>query len=216
MKHSTLRRRRGIAVVEFSLSLTFLVPLLLGTFVFGFRLIRRLEMEQIVRDLGHMYVRGVDFRLSGPQANAQTLSQGFDLTSSGSSLLIFSQIRIVTQADCDAANPTKIGQACTNLANPVFTEQYTIGNANLSINGATARSVFGTPPTQTDHTVTAVNMANTATARAGVTSSSSGFAGLITLQTGEYAYLVEMFNATSELNVPGLSGSPQVYARSVF
>jgi hypothetical protein len=217
MRQSTRRRRRGIAVVEFSLSLTFLVPLLLGTFVFGFRLIRRLEMEQIVRDLGHMYVRGVDFRNSGPQTNAQTLSQGFDLTSTGTSLLIFSQIRIVTQADCDAANPTRpAGTACTNLGNPVFTEQYTIGNASLSINGTTARGVFGTPPTQTDHTVTLVNMANNSTARAGVTSSSSGFAGLITLQTGEYAYMVEMFNATSELNVPGLSGSPQVYARSVF
>src|SRR5690242_3954272 len=117
-------RRSGTAVVEFTLSLVFLVPLLLGTFVFGFRLIRSLEMEQIVRDLGHMYIRGVDFRNAGPIANAQTLAQGFDLTATGTSLIIFSQIRIVTQADCDAANPSSpAGTHCTNLGNPVFTEQ---------------------------------------------------------------------------------------------
>jgi len=210
-------RRRGTAVVEFTLSLVFLVPLLLGTFVFGFRLIRSLEMEQIVRDLGHMYIRGVDFRNAGPIANAQTLAQGYDLTSSGTSLIIFSQIRTVTQADCDAANPlSPPGTHCTNLGNPVFTEQVKVGNSNLLIYGATARSVYGSPPVQTDKTVTSVNQANNIQAAAGVTSPASGFATLILLQAGEVAYLVEMYNATPELNIPGLSGSPQVYAKSVF
>ena len=209
--------RRGIAVVEFTLSLVFLIPLLLGTFIFGFRLIRSLEMEQIVRDLGHMYIRAVDFRNAGPQANAQTLAQGFDLSTTGTSLVIFSQIRIVQQADCDAANPTSPpGTPCTNLNNPVFTEQLTVGNSSLVINGKTAVSVFGTPPVQADKTVTTVNQANNATAAAGVTAPPSGFANFLLLQAGETAYLVEMFNATPELNIPGFSGSPQVYARSVF
>src|SRR2546421_6962918 len=101
MRKCTNNSRRGIAVIEFSFAVVMLVPLLLGTFVFGFRLIRSLEMEQIVRDLGHMYVRGVDFQKTGPISNAQTLAQGFDLTSSGTSLLVFSQIKVVSQADCD-------------------------------------------------------------------------------------------------------------------
>jgi hypothetical protein len=204
-------------VVEFSLSLVFLVPLLLGTFVFGFRLIRSLEMEQIVRDLGHMYIRGVDFRNTGPQQNAQTLAQGFDLSSTGSSLIIFSQVRVIQQADCDAANPlSPPGTRCNNLNNPVFTEQVMVGNTNLLINGTLARSVFGTPPLQADQSVSAFDQADTASASAGVTASASGFATLILLQAGEFAYLVEMFNATPDLNIPGFSGSPQVYARSVF
>lgn len=211
MQNRTNNRSKGVAIVEFSLALTLLVPLVLGTFVFGFRLIRSLEMEQIVRDLGHMYARGVDFRNSGPQQNAQTLAQGFDLTSTGTSVLIFSQVRVVTQADCDAQNPTRTkGAPCTNLNMPVFTEQYTVGNSGLTMNGTAARSVFGTPPTETDHTVTAANQANNASAAA------NGFSGILTLQTGEFAYMVEMFNATPDLNVPGLSGSPQVYTRSVF
>jgi len=212
MEKRATRQRNGIAVIEFSFAVVMLVPLLLGTFVFGFRLIRSLEMEQIVRDLGHMYVRGVDFQKPGPIQNAQTLSQGFDLTSSGTSLLMFSQVVVVTQADCDAANPSRpAGTPCTNLNKPVFTEQYTIGNSSLTINGAAAHSAFGTPPTQsTDHSVTSANQANNATAQA------TGFGSVLTLQGGEFAYVVEMFNTTPDLNVPGLSGSPQVYARSVF
>jgi hypothetical protein len=209
-------QRKGVAVVEFTLSLVFLIPLLLGTFVFGFRLIRALEMQQVVRDLGHMYVRDVDFRNSGPQQNAQTLATGFDLSSTGTSLLVFSQLRLATQADCDAANPTKVGQPCTNLGNPVFIQQVTVGNSSLQINGKTAQSVFGNPPVQTDKTVSTNDIANTVGAAAGVTSSTSGFAGVLALQTGEVAYMVEMFNATPDLNIPGLSGSPQVYARSIF
>jgi hypothetical protein len=209
--------RRGVAIVEFTLSLVFLIPLLLGTFVFGFRLIRNTEMEQIVRDVGHMYVRNIDFTQPGPQANAQTMAQGFDLTSSGSSLLILSTIRVIQQADCDSANPSKpVGTACTNLNNPVFTEQIKIGNTSLTANGtAIHSSAFGTPPV-TNSEVSATDQANTATAAAGITSSQTGFASVLLLNAGEYAYVVEMFNATSELNIPGLSGSPQVYARSIF
>ena len=210
-------RRRGIAVIEFTFALLFLVPLLLGTFVFGFRLIRALQMDQIVRDLGHMYIRGVDFRNSGPQQNAQTLAQSFNLSSTGTSLLIFSQIRVEQQSDCDSANPSRpAGTPCTNLGNPVFVEQVRVGNTGLLINGSTAHSVYGTPPLQSDKTVSATDQANTASAAAGITTPTSGFASVITLQTGEIAYLVEMFNATPDLNVPGFSGSPQVYAKAIF
>ena len=115
-------RRRGIAVIEFTFALLFLIPLLLGTFVFGFRLIRALQMDQIVRDLGHMYIRGVDFRNSGPQQNAQTLAQSFNLTSTGTSLIIFSQIRVEQQSDCEAADgqPAIERRRCPAWSNNAF------------------------------------------------------------------------------------------------
>ena len=208
-------RRSGVAVIEFTLCMIFLIPLLLGTFVFGFRLIRSLEMEQIVRDLGHMYIRAVNFRNPGPIQNAQTLASGFNLSSTGTSVVFFSTMRIVQQADCDANNPTP-GTHCTNLGNPVFTEQLSIGNTGLQINGTTVKSAFGTPPVQSDFTVTSADQANNSAAAAGTTAPPAGLATVILLQAGEYAYVVEMYNATSDLNIPGLSGSPQVYARSVF
>jgi hypothetical protein len=213
----TSKRRKGAAMLEFALSTAYLIPLLLGTFVYGFRLVRSLDMQQITGDLGHMYIKGVDFRNSGPVQNATTLAAAFNLTSSGTSLLIFSQIRIATQADCDAANPSKKGQPCTNLGDPVYVEQLEIGNTNLQVNGKTAASAFGAPtPLQGDKTVGTTDFGNTIGVAAGDSTAKTGFASIMTLKPGETAYVVEMLNTTAELNIKGMTGSPQVYARSVY
>jgi hypothetical protein len=208
--------KRGVAVIEFTFSLVVLIPMLLGALVFGFRLIHSLEMEQVVRDIGHMYIKNVDFRLPGPIANAKTLAATFNLNTNGTSVLILSKIRVVTQADCDANNVTA-GIHCTNLGNPVFVEQLKIGNTSLQAAGVSiSSSVFGTPPTQANFTVLAADQANNAAASAGNAAGGTGFAALMGILPGEFAYLVEMRNATPDLNIPGFSGSPQVYARSIF
>jgi hypothetical protein len=196
--------RKGMAVMEFAMCSVFLVPLLLGIFVFGFRLIRSLQMIQVTRDLGHMYVRGVNFRNSGPIANAQTLASGYNLTSTGTSVVYLSQLKVIQQADCDAAGTAPAGTHCTNLGQTVFTEQLTIGNSGM---GA---SPFGAPPLQTDSTVSVADQANNSASVAG------GFSPILTLNAGETAYLAEMINQTADLNVPGFSGMPQVYARAIF
>lgn len=190
--------------MEFAMSLVFLVPLLLGVFVFGFRIIRSLQMIQVTRDLGHMYVRGVNFRNSGPVANAQTLATGYDLTSTGTSVVYLSQLKVIQQSDCDAVPGAIAGRACSNLGKTVFTEQLTIGNSTM---GA---SPFGTPPLQSDSSVSVTDQAGNSQAVAG------GFSTVLTLQAGETAYLAEMINQTADLNVPGFSGKPQVYARAIF
>lgn len=213
-------RRRGQAVIEFTLSCMILIPLLLGTFVYGFRLIHSLEMEQVVRDLGRLYLNNVDFITPLPngagQKIASQLAASFDLTASGTSAVVFSRIRVVTQADCDANNAIA-GTHCANLGNPVFMEQIVIGNTGLTVNGVNiAKSAFGTPPLQSNKSVSAADQANNSLAAAGSTSGNSGFAAVMPLNPGEYAYMVEMRNATPDLNIPGFSGSPQVYARSIF
>ncbi len=190
--------------MEFTMSLVFLVPLLLGVFVFGFRIIRSLQMIQVTRDLGHMYVRGVNFRNSGPVANAQTLATGYDLSSTGTSVVYLSQLKVIQQSDCDAVPGAIAGQPCANLGQTVFTEQLTIGNSTM---GA---SPFGTPPLQSDSSVSITDQASNSQAVAG------GFSTVLALQSGETAYLAEMINQTADLNVPGLSGKPQVYARAIF
>ena len=198
------RSQSGIAVMEFAMCAVFVVPLLLGIFVFGFRLIRSLQMIQIARDLGHMYVRGISFRNPGPIFTAQTLASGYSLTSTGTSVVYLSQIKVVQQADCDAVPGATPGRPCANLGLTVFTEQLTIGNS------AMGASPFGSPPLQSNNTVSITDQARNPQAVAG------GFQNLITLQGGEQAYLAEMINQTAELNVPGFSGLPQVYARAVF
>ena len=202
------RGRRGVAMVEFALSLVFLTPLLLGTFIFGFRLIRSIQMSQITRDIGHMYIRGVDFRGAVPQQNAQTLASGFDLTGSGKSLIVLSKIKLIQQADCDVANALVgigAGNTCANLNHTVFLEQLKIGNTSIQA------SAFGTPsPLQGDNSVGVMDMGRTTTTQ------TSNFDTVLALHGGEFAYVCEMFNQTPELDVPGLSGTPQVYARTIF
>jgi len=204
-------RQRGVAVVEFTLSSVVLIPLLLGTMVFGFRLIRAIEMQTITRDLGHMYLEQINFRNSGPQQNAQTLASGFNLTATGTSLVVLEQVKLEQQADCDAGNPmSPLGTPCPNLNKTVFIEQLTIGNTS---DGA---SHFGTPPfapsppAAKTYTVSAADQANNPAALA------NNFSSVMTLKAGEIAYVVEMINLTPDLNIPGFSGTPQVYARSVF
>jgi hypothetical protein len=196
--------RRGVAIVEFSLSLVFLTPLLLGTLVFGFKLIRSIEMTQITRDLGHMYIRGINFRDDIPKQNAQTMAAQYNLTASGSSLILLSQIRIATQADCDAANPASPGNNCTNKNKPVYIEQVTLGNAS---NG---RSAFGTPPLDGGQKVTPANLGNNSAAQA------TNFSSVLNLNVGEVAYVAEMINLTPDLNIPGMTGAGLVYAREIF
>ena len=107
IKTRSTKARRGVAVMEFTFSLLFLIPLLLGIFIFGFKLIRSLEMTQVARDLGAMYLRGVDFRGAGAQQTAQTLAQGYNLTSTGSSMVILSKVKLITTSDCAAASATR-------------------------------------------------------------------------------------------------------------
>ncbi len=197
------KRRRGIAILEFTLSTMFLIPLLLGTLVFGFRLIRSIEMMQITRDLGHMYLKGVNFANPGPQQNAQTLASGFNLTTTGTSLVILSELKTEQQSDCDAANIAPAGTACANLGQPVFIQQLTVGNSTAGV------SPFGTPPT-TAGQVSIVDQARNPAAVA------RNFTSVLTIPAGVIAYMAEMINLTPDLNVPGFSGKPLVYARSIF
>jgi hypothetical protein len=209
--------RRGIAVLEFTFSLLFLIPLLLGVFVFGFKLIRSLEMTQVTRDLGAMYLRGVDFRGTGAQQTATTLAADYNLTATGTSIVILSRVRIITSSDCIAANnvpPIVAGSSCTNLGKIVFTEQLTIGNTSVG------SSQFGTPPVQStsctplspgtpcSYTVTISDLGRNSAAQA------NNFP--MTLNAGEVAYVAEFVNQTPELNIPGLTGAPLIYSRAIF
>ena len=62
LMYASRKRQKGSMLVEFVLVMALvMVPLLLGTMVVGFNLIRSIQVNQINRDAGHMYARGVDF-----------------------------------------------------------------------------------------------------------------------------------------------------------
>lgn len=216
MRRSRRPKQSGAAIIEFSLSLAFLVPLLIGTLVFGFRLVQAQQVDQITRDLAHMYSRGIEFDTSAA-SEAVSLAGQFGLSSTGNAALIFSTITLATTADCQAFNSTN---TCPNLGKPVFTEQIAIGNvtANASYFGTPVSS--GTLPATTP-AITGVSDDYSTTVSPSAQGGSSwalanGFASVVTLTSGQSVYMVEMFDHTPALNVGGITGTPLVYSRAIF
>src|SRR5204863_4884115 len=153
-------------------------------------------------------IRGIDFRNTGTKQNAATLASGFDLTAGGTSTMVLSKVKLITQADCDAANAVVLigpGSPCANLNKMVFMEQLKIGNTGGG------NSAFGTPtPIQADYTISIKDQGRASTAQV------SNFSTVLTLQAAEFAYVAELINQTPELNIPGFSGQPLVYARTIY
>jgi len=147
------RRQSGQELLEFGLLLTVLVPLLLGTFVTGFSLVRGIQTTQMDRDLASMYIHGADFSTYPMQQVAQRLARGMNLQigssfsgnqklntgNSGDGLVSVSQIMwIGTTAE---SNCTLVGAGnCTNHDKFVFTERIQFGNGSL-----TAPTALGSP-----------------------------------------------------------------------
>jgi len=216
MRSSTrLKKQSGATIIEFTLALTFLVPLLIGTYVFGFRLVQAQQIDQVTRDLAHMYSRGVDFTTVGGASEAEALAGQFGLTATGNCALIFSTITLATTADCQAFNGTN---TCPNLTNnqAVFTQQVGIGNvtANASVFGtpSSTGSLPATSGVSNDYSSnpTPANQGGAAWAVA------NGFQGIVTLTSAQIVYVVEMYDNTPALNVAGITGQPLVYSRAIF
>jgi hypothetical protein len=216
MRRSTKNKQSGATIIEFTLSLMFLVPLLLGTLVFGFRLVEAQQVDQITRDLAHMYSRGnIDFTTTGGASEAETLAGQFGLTSTGQSVLIFSTITLETASLCNQGTGLSTN-TCNNLNQPVFTQQVAIGNTSAD------GSAFGTPtaggslPATTgvsnDYS-TNVSLAADAT---NTWAKANNLSSLITLTSNQIIYVVEMYNNTPQLSITGVTGLPQVYSRAIF
>lgn len=197
--------RRGSTAIEFALMMMILTPLFFGTVALGVTMGRGFQVLQLTRDVAHMYALGVDFSQTQNQAIATALAQGFDLSSSGNAVLIFSQIVTVYQADCDAASVTN----CANLGQPVFSQRIVIGNPSVRA------SNFGTPPS----TYIGAN-GNIAPSDYYQQPSlvAAGFQSVLAQQRGDVAWMVEGYFTTPDLNFlsPGTTLPGGMYARSIF
>ena len=186
--------RRGSALIELALSLSFAFPLLLGVGSVGIRLARTLEATQLTRDVAHLYALGADFSLPGTQAIAKKLSVDSNLSSTGKAVLLFSRMYRVQQTDCTAAavNP------CINLNLPVFTQRIVMGNPALRT------SHFGTPAAgyiDSAGNITAANYCKQWSLVA------AGFDSVLTLAAGQSTTVVEGYFAMPEINFLNLPNS---------
>ncbi len=129
-------------MVEFSLLLPVIIPLILGTMWIGSTMVRGQQVTQMARDLASMYSRGVNFSSAGGSTSSAILTnitqQLGALTASGTGVVIFSTLTYVGNSVCASAgstygslSPLSHTAQCSNYGKFVFTQQYTQGNTTL-------------------------------------------------------------------------------------
>ena len=200
------KRESGNAIVEFALVATFLVSLLMGTFSVGMTLTRSVQAGIVSRDAGAMFMRYVDFTLTQNKTLLVRLANGMGMTESGGNgVVIMTQITKIGDAQCIAGGLTP--SSCPNNGQNVVVKRVSVGNP------AVFTTTFGNPISsilQSDGTITATNYLNDTSARA------SGFATVMTLNDGEFAYVSEAYFNTPEIALPGYRDPPYVYQRNIF
>ena len=207
------RRQGGNTLVEFALCLSFLTPLLLGLFSVGMNLTRNMQVTQVSRSTGLMFVRQIDFSIIQNQRMIVRLTEGlgmklnanYDPDPNGRGVVIVSQVTIPSDSDCTGAGLT-LG-ACANRGIPVITYRYRFGNTTLRT------SEFGQPPANliaADGSV-AVNDYLTNTALR-----ASNFASVIVLNADEIAYVTEVFFSSPDYDLPGWMTNTGIYSRSIY
>lgn len=209
MVRSVRRKRggeRGNAMIEFALCMSFLTPLLLGTFNVGMNLGRNLQVTQLARNTGHMYVRWVDFSLPASQDLIVRLAHGLNLQrEGGNGVVILTQVTVPTLDDCTAQS-ISAGQ-CVNQNEAVAIHRIAFGNLSL------LTSRFGTPPYNVIDSNGAIPPSEYLTNAAVRV---PNWSSVLALGVGETAYIAEVYVKSPNWSLNGAGGSEGVYARAIY
>jgi len=203
---SSRTKQKGNTIVEFAIATMFLIPLLLGTVNVGMNLSRSIQVTQLSRDAGHMFVRFVDFSLPANQDLIVRLATGLGMTrTSGNAKVILTRVMMIGADEC-AAGGLQV-QECTNYLQPVITQQIIIGNAALS------PSQLGEPPSYMLDEKGEISMADYLS---DVRTRAVGFNAILALQPGELAYVAEAIAEAPEFRFPGFFDETRVYSRTIY
>src|SRR5450631_1608372 len=129
---------KGVAIMEFALSMLVMVPLLLGTIACGLQLIQSMQTIQLARDAARIYGQNVDMNLPGSRIILAGLGSNVGLHTAvgdtgGSAVVILTKVKYI-----DAP----VG--CTNYRKWVFAQRLAFGNTNYRT------SSMGSPLTNAD------------------------------------------------------------------
>jgi hypothetical protein len=210
MNTTQKRRERGSMMIEFVLvSSFFLVPLIIGTFTYGFAVIRSVEAVQLTRDIGHMYSRGVDFSVQNNQALFAQSSNSTSIANLGQGMNIIANNGNVTGGSAGngvvvLTTVTKLAAgACGNCGHVVVMNRIVIGNNTLFTTAYGSPTSINSNGDVTDYTTNS-------NARA------DSFTSLMTLNDNEIAYLAESYIIAPDLAVPGVFGGLATYQNAIF
>jgi hypothetical protein len=200
----------GSVLVELAMCITIIwLPLFLGTLLFGFNLIRAIEVSQVCRDAGHMYAFGTDFSQPASKKLVARLAPTLGMTATGGQgVVILSTVTYADSTLCKAAGRQPNAAECPNLGRYVFTARTVIGAPTVHT------SLFGTPSPGiigSDGRIAAADYLTSGSAVA------NGFASVVALQSSsQFAYVSEMWVKSTDFNFWDSIGPVTVAARSVF
>jgi hypothetical protein len=194
--------------MEFCFSALFWVPLVLGTLVIGLNLSLSIRITQLCRDAGHMYAYGVDFSQAANQNLLIQLATGLNITATGGNgVIIFSTITNIAASDCTAGGLSANSSQCPNLNYDVVTNRIVIGNSSLMA------SAFGTPNSSDIGTAGSISSSSYLT---DTTTRAGNFSSLMSISSGQYAYVAETYFSTPQYNLPGFLIGTGIASRSIF
>jgi hypothetical protein len=216
------RRQRGNEMFEFALVLALLGPLFLWMFVNSMNLLRMIQTNAICRDVGILYIQGMDFSTWLAQSVAQTLAQGYDLEigssysgnnatndgNSGNGWVVLSEIMYVGSASCSTL-PS--GTTCSNEGQYVYLQRFDFGNSSVIFNGSGVSSQVGTPTASIN---SSGYVQNYLTDPGAVAPNFSRFMQT-QLSDGQIIYVAETFFASPDLHFSSYPGGG-VYSRTFF
>lgn len=185
------------------------LPLLLGTTVFGFDLIRAIQVSQLSRDTGHMYAYGVDFSQPQNTAILQQMTSSLNIQqNSGDGAVVLSKITLVTDSDCSAAGDSN---PCYNRNKYVFTSFYVYGSRQPGY----AQTLLGSPSSTFFPSGRTIQLNDYLNDPSLVATNFSSLLTFVAGQPGQYAYISEVTLHPPNLTWDAFSNLGS-YARSIF
>jgi hypothetical protein len=202
-------KQKGNELIEFGLASVLLLPLFLLSFVTSMNLIRGNQTAQLARDIGSLYIHGLDFSLTANQDLAVRLAHGLNLqdgasSSSSDGVIILSQMTYIGTPTCTANGFNS--STCTNQNQYVFTQRLVIGNSSLTT------SRLGTPTASINSAGMVQNYLTDSGAR-----TNTGFASIWNpgLTDGQYVYACEVYFTGPNLGLATV-GNGATYTRVFF
>jgi hypothetical protein len=193
------QRQSGTEFIEFALSSLLLFPLMMGVVIIGLNLGRSIQIAQVCRDAGSMYVRGIDFSQAANKNQLVRLATGMGMTvNGGNGVVILSKVTYIPASACT-------GIPNCNSNKYVVVQRLTIGSASVT------SSRLG--PVGSVSTDSSGNVTNYMTDANAV---SANFTSIMTLAANEYAFVAEASFLSMDLSDIGGSASTGVYVRSVY
>jgi hypothetical protein len=219
----------GNTILEFGIVMVFLIPMFTGAFTIGMALTKAIQVSNVARDAVVLMVRantdpnsGLDLSLTQNQRIIVRAAQGLGMASdaqndpsaTGNGVVILSKVVMVGPAECsvgitpapNGAPPWNAGN-CPNYGSYVFAYRVVIGN------GTRWSSTLGNPggTVQSNGTITVVDIASNTSDRV----ASFPTVANMTLSSGTFALISEMYADISYLNFFSVLKTPVIYARSI-